>query len=118
MAWHHTFCRHAGGCPAYVVFDAAADLTCAQSTTIERAIARACNAWSIHVQLVELFGSVRDDWIKTDLHGWLDANEIYPGIAEDLAGAQQCNELYIVTTKQVLDSLGLRLSHNVLQQCY
>ena len=24
--------------------------------------------------LVELFGSVRDDWIERDLHGWIRAN--------------------------------------------
>lgn len=56
---------------------------------------------SVALQLVELFGNVRDDWIKRDLHGWLDANEIYPGVAEDLAAIHQRHELYIVTTKQV-----------------
>lgn len=56
------------------------------------------------VQLVELFGAVRDDWIKQDLHGWLGANDIYPGIAEDLAIARERDELYIVTTKQVAPS--------------
>ena len=55
----------------------------------------------VALQLVELFGNVRDDWIKRDLNGWLDANEIYPGIPEDLAALHQRHELYIVTTKQV-----------------
>ena len=63
--------------------------------------AACCYALLLAVQLVDLFGSVRDDWIKQDLHGWLDANDIYPGIAEDLAIAHERDELYIVTTKQV-----------------
>lgn len=25
-------------------------------------------------ELVELYGKVRDDWIKQDLHGWIGAN--------------------------------------------
>ena len=52
-------------------------------------------------QLVELFGNVRDAWIAEDLPSWLDANGIYPGIPDGLAAAQQRDELYIVTTKQV-----------------
>lgn len=51
-------------------------------------------------ELVEKFGSVRDAWIADDLHSWLDANEIYPGIPEDFAAAQKQDEVYIVTTKQ------------------
>lgn len=53
------------------------------------------------MQLVDLFGSVRDAWIADDLHGWLDANGIYAGLPDDLAAAQKQAELYIVTTKQV-----------------
>lgn len=41
--------------------------------------------------------------MKKDMHGWLDANQIYPGISEDLAATHQRDELYIVTTKQVVD---------------
>ncbi|DBA77981.1 TPA: hypothetical protein ACH3X1_009137 [Trebouxia sp. C0004] len=51
-------------------------------------------------ELVDLFGSVRDAWIADDLHGWLDANDIYAGLPDDLAAAQKQAELYIVTTKQ------------------
>ena len=40
-----------------------------------------------------------------DLHSWLDANGIYPGLPEDLSAAQKDHELYIVTTKQASDSL-------------
>ena len=39
--------------------------------------------------------------MKKDLHGWLDANAIYPGISGDLAAAHERDELYVVTTKQV-----------------
>ena len=48
---------------------------------------------------------MRDAWIADDLHGWLDANGIYPGLPDDLAAAQKQDELYIVTTKQVLTGL-------------
>ncbi len=60
-------------------------------------------------QLVELFGSVRDAWIADDLHSWLDANGIYAGIPEDLAAAQKRDELYIVTTKQVMTTQYLAI---------
>ena len=59
------------------------------------------------MQLVEKFGSVRDVWIADDLHSWLDANEIYPGIPEDFAAAQKQDEVYIVTTKQVKSAQSL-----------
>lgn len=49
-----------------------------------------------------LFGSVRDDWIATDLAGWLAPNRIYPGVAEAVKSALAGgDEVYIVTTKQV-----------------
>ncbi len=54
------------------------------------------------VQLVELFGSYRDEWIARDLNGWLDANEIYEGLPDILTYLMQQHDLYIVTTKQVL----------------
>jgi hypothetical protein len=57
------------------------------------------------VQLVELFGSVRDNWIAEDLSGWLAPNRIYPGVADAVAAAMQQSEVYIVTTKQVCSVL-------------
>jgi hypothetical protein len=58
--------------------------------------------------MVSLFGRVRDDWIASDLAGWLAPNRIYPGVAEAvkeaLAGG---DEVYVVTTKQVLRPLAL-----------
>ncbi|KAK9869089.1 hypothetical protein WJX84_009307 [Apatococcus fuscideae] len=57
--------------------------------------------WKLErAQLVELFGSARDDWMKEDLHGWLNENGIYAGLPDMLQGAMQAHELYIVTTKQ------------------
>jgi hypothetical protein len=55
------------------------------------------------VQLVHLFGSVRDDWMHQDLAGWLGANAIYQGVGpvlQQLVAAED-TEVYIVTTKQV-----------------
>uniref|UniRef100_A0A0E0I0V8 Uncharacterized protein n=1 Tax=Oryza nivara TaxID=4536 RepID=A0A0E0I0V8_ORYNI len=48
--------------------------------------------------LVDLFGSIRDDWIENDLSGWIGANRFYPGTADALKFSS--SEVYIVTTKQ------------------
>uniref|UniRef100_A0A0D9WR14 Uncharacterized protein n=1 Tax=Leersia perrieri TaxID=77586 RepID=A0A0D9WR14_9ORYZ len=48
--------------------------------------------------LVDLFGSIRDDWIENDLPGWIGANRFYPGTADALKFSS--SEVYIVTTKQ------------------
>ncbi len=55
--------------------------------------------WSL--QLLELFGGTRDEWIAEDLEGWLASNEIYEGMGAALQHLQAQHELYIVTTKQV-----------------
>lgn len=52
-------------------------------------------------QLVELFGSTRDEWMAADMEGWLAPNRIYPGVAEAMQALMQQHEVYIVTTKQV-----------------
>ncbi len=52
-------------------------------------------------QLVDVFGSVRDEWIAEDLHGWLGLNRIYPHVTEAVKALIQRSEVYIVTTKQV-----------------
>ena len=57
------------------------------------------------VQLVDLFGSTRDEWIERDLDGWLAANEIYEGMPQVLEHLLQRHALYIVTTKQAGPSL-------------
>jgi len=53
------------------------------------------------LQLVELFGSVRDEWIVLDLPSWLAANHIYEGVADPVREAMLQHQVYIVTTKQV-----------------
>lgn len=55
------------------------------------------------LQLVNLFGNVRDDWIASDLKGWLAPNRIYPGVADAVKATLKSDdtEVYIVTTKQV-----------------
>jgi hypothetical protein len=52
---------------------------------------------------VNLFGSVRDQWIQEDLKGWLAPNRIYPGVADAVRSTLNSadTEVYIVTTKQV-----------------
>ena len=52
------------------------------------------------LQLVEVFGSTRDEWIESDLEGWLAPNRIYPGVAEAVRRLMEEHEVYIVTTKQ------------------
>ena len=53
------------------------------------------------VQLVGLFGQVRDEWIEADLAGWLAPNRIYDGVAGPMKAAMGVHEVYVVTTKQV-----------------
>lgn len=55
----------------------------------------------MHMQLVSLFGLVRDEWIKQDLSGWLAPNKIYEGVADPMKKAMGHHEVYVVTTKQV-----------------
>ena len=52
------------------------------------------------LQLVELFGSTRDEWMAADLDGWLAPNRIYPGVADVVRALMASSETYIVTTKQ------------------
>jgi hypothetical protein len=53
------------------------------------------------LQLVDLFGSTRDEWMASDMQGWLAPNRIYPGVADAVREFMQHDECYIVTTKQV-----------------
>ncbi|CAI7790202.1 unnamed protein product [Closterium sp. NIES-54] len=56
-------------------------------------------------QLVELFGAVRDEWMRDDLPGWIAANGMYAGVPQALQKAE--SPLYIVTTKQTRFALAL-----------
>lgn len=49
--------------------------------------------------LKKQFGEYRDNWIKTDLVGWIKMNPLYPGVKEFL---QQIplQQRFIITTKQ------------------
>jgi phosphoglycolate phosphatase-like HAD superfamily hydrolase len=49
-------------------------------------------------QLVEVFGSVRDEWIKEDFDGWMAASPFYPGVVDALNFSVA--DVYIITTKQ------------------
>jgi hypothetical protein len=60
--------------------------------------------WDVgRAQLVELFGSTRDQWMGEDLQGWLAPNRMYPKVTEAMKTAMASEEFeaYIVTTKQV-----------------
>jgi hypothetical protein len=48
--------------------------------------------------MVEAFGSVRDEWIAEDMNSWLDINTFYPGVPEALSSCK--GEGILVTTKQ------------------
>ncbi|KAK7273882.1 hypothetical protein RIF29_14946 [Crotalaria pallida] len=48
--------------------------------------------------LIDLFGKVRDEWLKMDFAGWIGANRFYPGVSDALKFAS--SKVYIVTTKQ------------------
>ena len=57
-------------------------------------------AWGLERQeMVEYYGRVRDEWISSDLEGWLAPNEFYAGVPEAVNAADPAG-LWIVTTKQ------------------
>ena len=71
--------------------------------------------------------AVRDQWIATDLEGWLGLHRFYPGVIErlqeilDVTPTSPCaigTQLFIVTTKegrfvkQLLQRQGIQLSEN------
>ncbi|CAN0392305.1 unnamed protein product [Pylaiella littoralis] len=64
-------------------------------------------------ELVDAFGSARDEWIETDFQGWLGANTFYEGVSEAISACQ--GEVYVVTTKQtrfanaLLDHAGIQV---------
>ncbi|KAB8335668.1 HAD family hydrolase [Scytonema tolypothrichoides VB-61278] len=44
---------------------------------------------------------IRDEWIATDLDGWLSLHRFYPGIVEKIqATVDSTTKLYIITTKE------------------
>jgi phosphoglycolate phosphatase-like HAD superfamily hydrolase len=47
------------------------------------------------------FDAARDDWIRTDLQGWIASNRFYPGIADRLRAILRGNvHVFILTTKE------------------
>lgn len=59
--------------------------------------------------LVERFGTYRDEWMRRDLQSWLESNSFYEGgVSEAVAHARDRHEgCYIVTTKQARFALAL-----------
>ncbi|CBN78330.1 conserved unknown protein [Ectocarpus siliculosus] len=49
-------------------------------------------------ELVDAFGSARDEWMEADFQGWLGANKFYEGIPEAISACE--GEVYVITTKQ------------------
>ena len=50
--------------------------------------------------LVKSFGTARDQWITTDLDGWLALHGLYPGTIDALKTALTKHKVLILTTKQ------------------
>jgi len=48
--------------------------------------------------MIDAFGSVRDEWISSDMDSWLEINTFYPGVAESMSNCR--GEGVLVTTKQ------------------
>jgi hypothetical protein len=68
----------------------------------------AMKKWNLQrSDLVEKFGSYRDDWMRRDLRSWLESNSFYPGVCEAVALARDRDEAYVVTTKQARFALAL-----------
>ncbi|MGB5960658.1 MAG: HAD family hydrolase [Coleofasciculaceae cyanobacterium] len=70
--------------------------------------------------------AIRDEWIETDLKGWLRLHQFYPGVIERInrilspekASVENFTKLYIVTTKegrfvnQLLQQQGIHLAES------
>jgi phosphoglycolate phosphatase-like HAD superfamily hydrolase len=51
--------------------------------------------------LIHAFGAVRDNWMQSDLPGWLQAHQVYPGILEPLKRlCKSATPPVVITTKQ------------------
>ena len=57
---------------------------------------------NLHSQdIAKKLDSIRDEWIKTDLDGWLSLNRFYPGTIEKIRLTLSSPvKLYIITTKE------------------
>ncbi|MBP5638746.1 MAG: ribonuclease III [Victivallales bacterium] len=51
-------------------------------------------------ELVKAFGNARDQWISSDLDGWLSLHGLYPGTIKALKTALTNHKVLILTTKQ------------------
>ena len=72
-------------------------------------------------QMMQQLDQVRDQWIETDLSGWLSLHRFYPGIIRRLNQIiQSTTELAIITTKegrfvrQLLQQGGLDLPNHLI----
>ncbi|MDJ0617752.1 MAG: HAD family hydrolase [Calothrix sp. MO_192.B10] len=75
------------------------------------------NAQEIGIKLDRL----RDEWIGTDLDGWLDLHQFYPGVVDKIQTAIANHiKVYIITTKEgrfaqrLLQTAGLNLDKSVI----
>ena len=71
--------------------------------------------------IMKKLDGLRDEWIKTDLNGWLGLHGFYPGVIEKLKQTIESEvKLFIVTTKegrfvkQLLQREGVELSSNFI----
>ena len=90
-----------------------------QWNTVKRGLIKECPIDGPH--LGEALDRCRDHWIKTDLDGWLELHQFYPGILEQLQ--RWLNEelpLFIITTKearfarQLLEQAGITMPKSTI----
>jgi phosphoglycolate phosphatase-like HAD superfamily hydrolase len=71
------------------------------------------------VDIGKRLDTIRDEWIETDLEGWLELHQFYPGVIERISrilAPDETTQLYIVTTKegrfvkQLLQQQGIELA--------
>ena len=51
-------------------------------------------------ELATKLDNLRDEWIATDLEGWLSLHRFYPGVVDKIKSIASIMEVYIITTKQ------------------
>lgn len=71
-------------------------------------------------EIATLLDNLRDEWIATDLDGWLSLHRFYPGVIDKIKAIASKIKLYIVTTKegrfvqQLLQQQGVTLEKEAI----
>lgn len=54
----------------------------------------------IGLEIGSKLDQLRDEWIATDLEGWLSLHKFYPGVVDKLKANASSTVIYIITTKE------------------